>query len=112
MPVQALERAELDLCSVANALFTTSPQLQASLGPRNAGSHRFGNVADADHFGQALTGSLKRPPDFPLTNGPVLIFIGAIDAYKLDLDMLEALMERTPTGLIYSSVLWGDRSQH
>ena len=96
MPVQALERAELDLCSVANALFTTSPQLQASLGPRNAGSHRFGNVADADHFGQALTGSLKRPPDFPLTNAPVLIFIGAIDAYKLDLDMLEALMERTP----------------
>lgn len=96
MPVQALEAAERDLCSVANALFTTSPQLQASLGPLNAGSHGFGNVADAAHFGQALRGNLPRPADWPATNSPVLIFIGAIDAYKLDLDMLDALMERTP----------------
>ena len=96
MPVKALEAAERDLCSVANALFTTSPQLQASLGPLNAGSHGFGNVADAAHFGQALQADLPRPADWPATTGPVLIFIGAIDAYKLDLDMLEALMERTP----------------
>ena len=96
MPVQALEAAERDLCSVANALFTTSPQLQASLGPLNAGSHGFGNVADAAHFGQALLEDLPRPVDWPATKGPVLIFIGAIDAYKLDLHMLEALMERTP----------------
>ncbi len=33
----------------------------------------------------------------------MLIFIGAIDAYKLDLDMLEALMERTPIGPTCSS---------
>ena len=96
MPVEVLEAAERNLCDAANALFTTSPQLDAALGPLNAGSHRFGNVADAGHFGQALVHDSERPVDWPNSSGPVLIFIGAIDAYKLDLDMLELLMERTP----------------
>ncbi len=61
MPVQHLEEAERDLCSVVNALFTTSPELQASLGPLNAGSHGFGNVADAVHFGHALEADLPSP---------------------------------------------------
>ncbi|WP_114993595.1 glycosyltransferase [Synechococcus sp. UW179A] len=96
MPVDVLEAAERNLCAAANALFTTSPQLHAALGSLNAGSHRFGNVADADHFGQALAEHLPRPADWPASTGPVLIFIGAIDAYKLELEMLEALMGRTP----------------
>ncbi|AKN61743.1 glycosyl transferase [Synechococcus sp. WH 8020] len=96
MPVQVLQAAEKDLCTVANALFTTSPRLHAELGPLNAGSHVFGNVADADHFGRALNKDEDRPSDWPHCDGPVLIFIGAIDAYKLDLNMLESLMERTP----------------
>ena len=96
MPAQALEDAERDLCAMANALFTTSPELLAALGPLNAGSHGFGNVADADHFRQALTTAINRPADWPQTNDPVLIFIGAIDSYKLDMPMLEALIERTP----------------
>ena len=96
MPVALLEVAERKLCAAANALFTTSPQLHAVLGPLNAGSHQFGNVADAAHFGQALADDLPRPCDWPESNGPVLIFIGAIDAYKLDMKMLELLMERTP----------------
>ena len=96
MPVGLLEVAERNLCAAANALFTTSPRLQAALGPLNAGSHNFGNVADADHFGQVLADDLPRPSDWPDCHGPVLIFIGAIDAYKLDMTMLELLMKRTP----------------
>ena len=96
MPVAALEAAERDLCGAANALFTTAPQLLQSLGPLNAGSHYFGNVADADHFGQALEPQRHAPVDWPTIQGPVLIFIGAIDAYKLDLTMLERLAPSTP----------------
>ena len=96
MPVEPLEEAERNLCSAANALFTTSPQLHVSLGPLNAASHCFGNVADADHFGKALAGGLPLPSDWPVSDAPVMIFIGAIDAYKLDLRMLQVLMERTP----------------
>ena len=96
MPVAALEAAEQDLCGAVNALFTTAPQLQHALGSLNAGSHCFGNVADADHFGQALQPGQTAPVDWPDVQGPVLIFIGAIDAYKLDLPMLEHLVSSTP----------------
>ena len=93
MPVAALDEAEVDLSGAANAVFTTAPELQASIAPRNAGTHYFGNVADADHFGRALDPSLASPPDWRdgFGDGPVLMFVGAIDAYKLDLALLETL---------------------
>ena len=96
MPVAALESAEKDLCGAVNAVFTTAPQLQEALAPLNAGTHLFGNVADAGHFGQACSGTLARPKDMPPIAGPCLIFIGAIDAYKLDLGLFEALVARNP----------------
>ena len=96
MPSESLERAEQDLCGAVNAVFTTAPELQKELAPLNAGTHLFGNVADAQHFGRARSQALLRPPDFPAIQGPCLIFIGAIDAYKLDLAMLEALIASTP----------------
>ena len=98
MPSAALDEAEADLCGAANAVFTTSPQLQAAIAPRNAGTHYFGNVADADHFGRALDPALPPPVDWrhPLNAGPVLMFVGAIDAYKLDLTLLETLAAEHP----------------
>ena len=96
MPAQALEGAEQDLCGAVNAVFTTAPELQRSLAPLNAGTHLFGNVADAEHFGSALGAGHARPSDWPDGQGPCLIFIGAIDAYKLDLVMLTALIAATP----------------
>ena len=94
MPVAALEAAEQDLCGAVNAVFTTAPQLQKTLAPLNAGTHLFGNVADARHFAQAHSGVLPRPSDLPSMDGPCLIFVGAIDAYKLDLSLFEALVAR------------------
>ncbi|RPF81745.1 MAG: glycosyltransferase family 1 protein [Synechococcus sp. TMED20] len=96
MPVAELESAEQDLCGAVNAVFTTAPQLQEALSPLNAGTHLFGNVADASHFAQARSGALSRPSDLPSIDGPCLIFIGAIDAYKLDLPLLEALAAGNP----------------
>ena len=96
MPAPAIERAEADLCGAANAVFTTAPQLQQALASRNAGTHYFGNVADADHFGRALNSTLPVPHDLPPSASPLLMFIGAIDAYKLDLPLLEGLAARHP----------------
>ena len=96
MPVAELELAERDLCSAVKVVFTTSPKLQHSLAPLNAGTHGFGNVADAEHFCRALDPGRPKPSDWPVISGPVLIFIGAIDAYKLDLAMLEALVRSSP----------------
>ena len=47
MPEASLDVAEHDLCGAVNAVFTTAPELQRTLAPLNAGTHLFGNVADA-----------------------------------------------------------------
>ena len=96
MPATEIETAERELCGKVNVIFTTAPRLQQSLQPLNAGTHFFGNVADAQHFGRALSGDRARPHDLPITSGPCLMFVGAIDAYKLDFPMLQALIRRTP----------------
>ena len=96
MPFDAIEAAELDLCGAANAVFTTAPQLQHSLSDLNAGTHYFGNVADAQFFGRALDPVVAVPSDLPQDAAPILMFVGAIDAYKLDLPMLEALAAQHP----------------
>jgi glycosyltransferase involved in cell wall biosynthesis len=104
MPADLINTAERELCRRADVVFTTAPQLQDDLVPFNAATHYFGNVADADHFGRALEGSLPCPPELAAIPAPLLMFIGAIDAYKLDLPMLEALARATPA---WSYVLIG-----
>ena len=53
MPADRIERAEQQLCQAVNVVFTTAPELQASLAPLNLHTHFFGNVADFDHFSRA-----------------------------------------------------------
>lgn len=104
MPAARIDAAERELCRLVDVVFATAPQLREDLAPFNPATYYFGNVADADHFGRALTGSLSCPPDLSSIAPPRLIFIGAIDAYKLDLPMLERLARATPA---WSYVLIG-----
>ncbi|MAR52910.1 MAG: glycosyl transferase [Propionibacteriaceae bacterium] len=97
MPIALLDAAERDLCGRVDVVFTTAPRLQENLAPLNPATYWFGNVADVDHFSGADRNSVPRPDDLPLVKGPLLIFIGAIDAYKLDLTMLTELMVETPS---------------
>ena len=95
MPVQLIADSERQLCRTVNVVFTTSPDLQASLMRLNACTYHYGNVADQAHFATALA---SPPPPRPLESipSPRLMFIGAIDAYKVDLPMLTALARRRP----------------
>lgn len=96
MPAGRLDAAERELCRRARVVFTTAPRLQQALAPFNGATYCFGNVADADHFGSARSGTLQCPPALAAIPAPRLLFIGAIDAYKLDLAMLEALARGAP----------------
>lgn len=96
MPAEQLDKAERDLCRRATVVFTTAPELQRALAPLNPATHGFGNVADAEHFGAALGGTLPPPVEMASLSRPRLLFIGAIDAYKLHLPMLGALARATP----------------
>ena len=93
MPVTLIADSERQLCRTVNVVFTTSPDLQASLMRLNACTYHYGNVADQAHFAAALDAP---PAPEPLANisKPRLMFIGAIDSYKLDLPMLTALARR------------------
>ncbi|MFM9048309.1 MAG: glycosyltransferase, partial [Cyanobium sp.] len=96
MPAERLELAERDLCRRVNVVFTTAPELQKRLESLNPATHAFGNVADADHFGTALSDTHACPEDMRSLPHPRILFMGAIDAYKLHLPMLEALARATP----------------
>ncbi len=96
MPVELLDLEEKSLCQESQVVFTTAPYLQEGLQALNPATYLFGNVADEAHFAQALEPSLPRPVDCPSSERPLVMFIGAIDAYKLDLLLLEELIQDTP----------------
>ncbi|QNJ01881.1 glycosyltransferase [Synechococcus sp. PROS-U-1] len=90
MPATLIADSERQLCRTVNVVFTTSPDLQASLMRINACTYHYGNVADQAHFAAALD-ALPAPDGLAGIPKPRLMFVGAIDAYKLDLPMLTAL---------------------
>ena len=96
MPADRIERAEQQLCQAVNVVFTTAPELQASLAPLNPHTHCFGNVADFDHFARAWRDPGPCPDPLKQLPSPRLLFTGAIDAYKLDLPSLTRLAQRRP----------------
>jgi glycosyltransferase involved in cell wall biosynthesis len=90
MPATLIADSERQLCRTVNVVFTTSPDLQASLMRLNACTYHYGNVADQAHFAAALDAP-PAPDGLAGIPKPRLMFVGAIDAYKLDLLMLTAL---------------------
>ena len=95
MPQARIELNEQQLARAVNVLFTTSPELQATLLRWHPGARMFGNVADHRHFSQARQ-AVPCPPVLQGTPRPRLVFMGAIDAYKLDLELLHQLAVRHP----------------
>ncbi|QBE67804.1 Glycosyltransferase [Synechococcus sp. WH 8101] len=94
MPVQRLEVNEERLCRAVDVVFTTSPELQTSHLRWNANTLMFGNVADQAHFRRAMSGDRPCPQALATLPQPRLLFMGAIDAYKLDLELLLQLARR------------------
>lgn len=98
MPAARIEAAEHGLCRRADVVFTTAPELQRMLAPLNPHTFFYGNVADYDHFSTAhRAGGLLPPPKLLALPSPRIGFMGAIDGYKLDLPMLTALAQATPS---------------
>ncbi|CAE22103.1 putative glycosyl transferase, group 1 [Prochlorococcus marinus str. MIT 9313] len=95
MPSQLIEVNERQLSRQVDVLFTTSPELQATHLRWNQAARMFGNVADYRHFNHALQ-PLTCPQSLRSSPRPRLVFMGAIDAYKLDLRLLNYLISRNP----------------
>ena len=100
MPVARIEASEQALSRAVDVVFATSPQLQISHRQWNHHTLLFGNVADHGHFSRARLGDdmgpLHCPERLEVLPRPRLLFMGAIDAYKLDLALLLQLAQRNP----------------
>lgn len=105
MPVQAIEQGEAELLHKVDLVFVTSLALWRSRSIMNPNTHYFPNVVDFDHFHRACTETFSRPDEFAAWQGPIITFIGAISAYKVDFSLLAALAESRPD---YQVVLIGE----
>lgn len=97
MPSALIAAEEQRLCRAADQVFVTSPELLSTRGRFNPHTRFDPNVADIDHFAKARDRNQPLPSDLlALPPGPKLGFVGAVSAYKLDLDLLERLAVHRP----------------
>ncbi|WP_043365639.1 glycosyltransferase [Cupriavidus sp. WS] len=88
MPSKEIEMAERELTEMADICFVTAEHLLETRKMWNRNCHYFSNVADFNHFSQALEDSTEIPIDLVSIPSPRVGFIGAISGYKLDLEMI------------------------
>ena len=105
MPAQAIADAEPELVRRADLVFATSPPLRerhAAAGARHC--IFMPNVADAEHFGRALSPGVTLPADLAALPEPRVGFVGAVSSYKLDFALIRRLALARPD---YSFALIG-----
>ena len=93
---------ERELLRKADIVFVTSKNLYESKRVYNANTHYLPNVADVAHFSRASNDDIPIPAEMVSIQKPILGFIGAIDDYKVDSDILEYV-----AGFNWSIVLIG-----
>lgn len=92
---EAFNREERRLLASAQVVFTTSPALQEKCTKHNLNVHDFPNVADVEHFQQALKkGNL--PTDIQKIPEPRIGYIGALSDFKVDFQLLLNVAKRKP----------------
>jgi glycosyltransferase involved in cell wall biosynthesis len=92
-----LSAREEKLCRNADLVFTTAPALYERKRVFNpAGTHYVHNVGDADHFKQALQPAVQVPADLSALPKPVVLFVGAVSNYKLNIDWMLELARARP----------------
>ncbi len=90
-----LARREEALCRKSDVVFTTSKTLLELRKPFNPHTHLVENVGDAAHFGLAFADGTVPHPEAAALRRPVIAFVGAVSAYKLNLEwMLHAATAR------------------
>lgn len=100
------------LLRVADVVFTTSKPLREAKKHSNPNTYLVHNVADVSHFSKAYYEDLPLPDDLRKTRKPVIGFIGALDNYKVDFELVSFVASRHPEWsiVLVGPVAEGDRS--
>jgi glycosyltransferase involved in cell wall biosynthesis len=91
--VQTMEKESL---KKADIVFTTAKTLYERKKKYNPNTYLMPNPANIDHFSQVLTKNLEIPHDIKGIKKPVVGYIGAIDKYKLDSELIEYIAKSRP----------------
>jgi glycosyltransferase involved in cell wall biosynthesis len=80
----------------SSLVFTTSSELLKKKSPLNRNTFLVENVGDFDHFHRAAGGGIPLPPDLSGVRSPLIAFVGALDDYKVDYDLIQHLARKRP----------------
>jgi glycosyltransferase involved in cell wall biosynthesis len=103
---------EQKLLRKASVVFTTSKPLQEAKKGFNSNTYLVHNVADVSHFSRAYFEELSVPDDLTKISKPIIGFVGSLDDYKVDFDLLDYLAKARPEWsiVLVGPVGEGDRS--
>jgi len=99
---------EKSLLKKADLVITSAPGLYESKKEFNKNTHLVHNVGNAKHFMKALDPNTEIPSDIGSIKKPIIGFIGALDKYKVDFELLQHIAEKHPE---WSVVLIGPKGK-
>lgn len=105
MPSETIKEKEKFLVEHVDVVFVTAPKLYETRKIWNKNTFYYSNVADYEHFSQAMIEQTKIPEDLLKIETPRLGFIGAISGYKVDFNLLHDVATSHPE---WSIVLIGE----
>lgn len=91
-----IEAAEKKMLNEAGLVIATSGVLAQRLRKDRDDVHLLPNVADVELFSRAVTQELEEPEDLRGASHPRLVYVGNLAQYRIDLDLLGALLEAMP----------------
>lgn len=96
VPAKVVTTMEKDLLTQSDIVFTSSKRLYEAKKFFNPNAHYIPNVADIDHFSKVHQDSLVIPEDISSIHHPIIGFIGAIDDYKIDAELIRYIAIARP----------------
>jgi len=91
-----IEKDEIELLKKADLVFTSSKNLYEDKKKYNNNTYLVHNVGDYNHFIKTTYIETKIPEDIIRISSPRIGFVGSIDDYKLDIELLLYLSKQRP----------------
>lgn len=93
---ERLKSLETQLIKRCDLIFTTSQNLYEQKKKLNKKTFLIENVGDFDHFNRVDRELFDTLSDFPEISSPIIGFVGAMDYYKVDFNLIEFIAEKKP----------------